>query len=324
MNNQEVIQYLQTSALPFPKIKFFSDKPGIYAVLFCGTSFPLKDYKPGIREIVYLGKTEKSQASRMLNTHFCSGRTGSSTIRRSLGALLRDELQLSPIPRNSVDFDAKRFSQFKLDEPSDERLSKWMQNNLSISFLEYPKSPNEIDSLETDLISQLKPIFNIDRKNTLNPYAAILKAERKATATIGFKNAGYLDRINHTKPSKEVKVKTQETIKPALNYNLASIHKYEDIWKQILPAIQKFLESPESSGSMQLPKEAFTKVGNRNNYRFNLELQNAAAINNIKGSAVARDLERVINSNKKLRSLLQGKTVKFNMDGFFTFYLRKL
>src|SRR5690554_342466 len=97
---QQIISYFKETKLPFSKIYSFSDDPGIYAIFFTGKNFPIKDYFPGEDEILYIGKTESSSRSRDLKTHFASGKTGSSTLRRTLGALLREELLLKPVPRS--------------------------------------------------------------------------------------------------------------------------------------------------------------------------------------------------------------------------------
>ncbi|MGW3547006.1 GIY-YIG nuclease family protein [Janibacter hoylei] len=49
---------------------------------------------------LYIGKAERSLVSRDLQTHFTSGKTGQSSLRRSLAALLRVELDLTAQPRN--------------------------------------------------------------------------------------------------------------------------------------------------------------------------------------------------------------------------------
>jgi hypothetical protein len=69
--------------------------PGLYAIyggqdiwLQLGLGDPPDD-RP-----LYVGKAEESLVSRDLKTHFGSGRTGSSTVRRSFAALLRGTLDL--------------------------------------------------------------------------------------------------------------------------------------------------------------------------------------------------------------------------------------
>jgi GIY-YIG catalytic domain-containing protein len=50
---------------------------------------------------LYVGKAEDSLIARDLRTHFGSGRTGSSTLRRSFAALLAQRLDLHAQPRNT-------------------------------------------------------------------------------------------------------------------------------------------------------------------------------------------------------------------------------
>jgi hypothetical protein len=49
---------------------------------------------------LYVGKAERSLNGRDVGTHFAAGKTGSSTVRRSLAGLLVDELALFAVPRN--------------------------------------------------------------------------------------------------------------------------------------------------------------------------------------------------------------------------------
>src|SRR4051812_1169613 len=100
-NAAQILEDLKRSARSFSLDKTaFSASPGIYAVFFVSNEFPKScvDVKP--RELLYVGKTESSQVSRDLNTHFADGKTGSSTLRRTLGALLRVELGLKPQSRS--------------------------------------------------------------------------------------------------------------------------------------------------------------------------------------------------------------------------------
>lgn len=48
----------------------------------------------------YVGKAERSLVGRDLRTHFATGKTGSSTLRRTIAALLREDLDLRAVPRN--------------------------------------------------------------------------------------------------------------------------------------------------------------------------------------------------------------------------------
>ena len=46
----------------------------------------------------------------------------------------------------------------------------WMENNLALSFYEYPRTKQEIEYLETKLIDELVPILNISSKVCKQPF----------------------------------------------------------------------------------------------------------------------------------------------------------
>ena len=80
--------------------KTLPPKPGLYAIWADNESsaeLGLHDLPESIP--LYVGKAEDSVVTRDINTHFCDGRTGSSTVRRSFAALLRERLDLHGMPR---------------------------------------------------------------------------------------------------------------------------------------------------------------------------------------------------------------------------------
>lgn len=183
MDYNQIIEQLNRNKTPFNQVKYFSNQPGIYAIYFHGDSFPDDELNIKKDDLVYIGKTESSQQSRDADTHFKSGKTGSSTLRRTIGALLREELDLNPIPRNAKDFQKRRMTFYKFDEPSEAKLTSWMKKNLSLSFYEYPKSPAAIDFFETQLLNISKPVLNIS-KNPQNPFGSYLTSKRKECGQI--------------------------------------------------------------------------------------------------------------------------------------------
>lgn len=182
-----VIQQLKGEAIPFNSIKSLPKLPGIYALSFFSSNFPLPGYNHTENDILYIGKTESSAESRNLNTHFQSGKSGSSTIRRTLGALLRDLLDLTPVPRNEVDFDAGRTHTYKFDPTSEERLTEWMRSNLGLSFYTYDRSKADICSLESEIIKTIVPPLNL-QSNPGNSFSKLIKEERRITAKLAFSN----------------------------------------------------------------------------------------------------------------------------------------
>jgi len=173
----KIINELITTLKPLDKIDEFSNLPGIYFIGFNGENFPFPSQVDIVStgDIIYVGKTEKSQKSRDANTHFKSGKTGSSTLRRSVGAILRNKLELKPIPRSQNEI---KMRDFKFIEESEIKLTKWMIKNLSLSFYEVTEGKRYLKLLENQLIELLTPILNIS-KNIGNPFLRDLKELRR-------------------------------------------------------------------------------------------------------------------------------------------------
>ena len=79
------------------------DAAGLYAIYGSAETWKLLGLAdPTHENPLYIGKAEVSLVSRDLETHFKSGRTGQSTLRRSVAALLRDsrDNRLQAVPRN--------------------------------------------------------------------------------------------------------------------------------------------------------------------------------------------------------------------------------
>jgi hypothetical protein len=109
---------------------------------------------------LYVGKAERSLNGRDVRTHFAAGKTGSSTVRRSLAALLVNELGLVAVPRNLAKPDGS--ANFGLDEASEVRLSGWMQQRLSLATWSKPEDA-VLDEIETVVVRRLRPPLNLDK-----------------------------------------------------------------------------------------------------------------------------------------------------------------
>lgn len=153
-------------------------RPGLYAIhaepetwVSLGLGSP-PDGRP-----LYVGKSESSLLSRDLRTHFASGRTGSSTLRRSFAALLREELHLMATPRNPEK--PERFANYGLLPGGDDRLTEWMLDSLSIGT--WPKSgPAPLERTEREVLGVLVPPLNL--KDVDTHWKAQVKAARKVMA----------------------------------------------------------------------------------------------------------------------------------------------
>lgn len=136
-------------------------EPGVYA--FYGDEHawselglsPAFDDQP-----LYVGKAERSLNGRDVGTHFAVGKTGSSTVRRSLAALLASQLALVAVPRNLVKPDGS--ANFALDPASEARLSGWMEQRLSLATWTKPEDTT-LDEIETAVVRHLRPPLNLDK-----------------------------------------------------------------------------------------------------------------------------------------------------------------
>lgn len=180
-----VLNYLKKKVRPFLQIENFSFQPGIYAVFFFGTQFPLKEATEyiKIRPIIYLGKTETSSHDRDLKQHFTSGQTGRSTLRRSLGALLREKLNLRPVPRNISENSERRFMNYKFDPDGEIKLTEWMRINLGLSFYPIENDMSRIRFLEKELIQKIVPVLNL-RDNYHNIFYSLVENARNTCITL--------------------------------------------------------------------------------------------------------------------------------------------
>lgn len=114
---------------------------------------------------LYVGKAERSLSSRDVGTHFgfiadgANSITGSSTLRRSLSALLRTSFGFRGQYRNPVKAD--RPANFGLSPDQDAVLSDWMRANLRATFWRMPAVGIPLKDVEKPVIDRLQPPLNI-------------------------------------------------------------------------------------------------------------------------------------------------------------------
>lgn len=155
-------------------------EPGLYAVR--GTATAWSDLGIGAGHgsdiPLYVGKAQKSLASRDVRVHFGIGSsggstTGQSTLRRSLAALLVDQLQLRPVPREKSP--PHRFAMYSLDEASEKRLSEWIHTYLRLSiWVTPPEASESLGAVESAVISRWIPPLNL--KSSPSPSPELRKA----------------------------------------------------------------------------------------------------------------------------------------------------
>lgn len=152
--------------------------PGLYCVRGDASAWTQLGLVPTLDgQPLYVGKAERSLQSRDVGTHFTAGKTGSSTLRRSLAALLADELALIPVPRNLAAPDGS--ANFALDAASDDRLNEWMEHRLLLATWSSPEDA-VLDLVETEVIRRLRPPLNLAKVG--EPRTRLREARRRLAA----------------------------------------------------------------------------------------------------------------------------------------------
>jgi hypothetical protein len=170
MDTEEILLKLRSGALPVSELEAPSE-PGVYAFfLVPGAGVPGTAH-PADRPL-YVG-ISSNLAQREFDTHFAAGKSGFSTLRRSLGALLIDQLDLNPRPRGTGASDSN-YRNYRFDDEGEERLSAWMVANLQVAVqpVSNPKS------IEKDLVALACPPLNLT--HWANPDAPAIKGARAA------------------------------------------------------------------------------------------------------------------------------------------------
>jgi len=144
-----------------------SEREGVYA-FFLQPRGLLLPIQPGPERVLYVGVTKDGLEVR---NHF-EINTGFSTLRRSLGAILRRELALRAVPRSGGAKPNPSHYMFAFD--GEEIVSRWMRANLLASFV--PIEGQDMEKLEAQLITDLQPPLNLT--GWPNPQRALIKKLR--------------------------------------------------------------------------------------------------------------------------------------------------
>lgn len=138
----------------------YPSAPGIYKVFLADAGglahTPLSHLQT--RALLYIGRAKRSLRGRDVRQHLASGKTGRSTLRRSLGAVLHDKLRLATRPR-----DDGSVSNYSFTPDGEERLTLWMRRYLLVSWALCPSGKDAAEK-EPGLIASLQPALNIDHR----------------------------------------------------------------------------------------------------------------------------------------------------------------
>lgn len=143
--------------------------PGVYAY-FLRPGVSLDGVTTDADGLLYIGKTTKPLSER---DHLSYRDSGSSSLRRTFGALLKSELRLQARPRGRGS-SAKDCTHYRFSEEGEQCLTRWMQEHLLRA--SYETSRGEVSCIERGLIRQLRPPLNL--RGCTNPLAAMVGQRR--------------------------------------------------------------------------------------------------------------------------------------------------
>jgi hypothetical protein len=144
------------------------DGAGIYAFYLSSPGeLPGVSIEPS--GLIYLGMTDSSLEVR---NHFNHEHSGFSTLRRSLGALLKTSLALRAIRRGSGP-SRTNVQNYRFRDADELRLTEWMKAHLTYGFAVVS---HDIRAAERGLIAELRPPLNLT--DWPNPQRRTLRALR--------------------------------------------------------------------------------------------------------------------------------------------------
>jgi len=134
--------------------------------------------------VVYVGKAEKYIADRFYDNHLNLVRNF-STFRRSIGAVLKEELSLGALPKidskGNIMYNAKNvYSNYRFNEDGELKINKWIIDNLEYGFI-------ELDSGVDDIIKILKKNKNKrtdEEESNKKKHRKYMKAQEKEAKKI--------------------------------------------------------------------------------------------------------------------------------------------
>ncbi|MBK5279330.1 MAG: hypothetical protein JJE09_10765 [Bacteroidia bacterium] len=106
----------------------------------------------------------------------------------------------------------------------------------------------------------------------------------------------------------------------------SELSHYASLWSKYRPVIlQLMLAAEKDPQQYKLYGHEFKAVGIREKtgYAFVLEVSHGKALNNIKASAVAKDLLQVLQQSQKASQLMREAIYELSMDKQFMFHVKR-
>lgn len=165
------LSFVNATRIPFANAESLPSSPGFYLV-YSVVRLAWLNWDPS-SGVAYIGGAEHDLRSRAVRVH--SGDTGRSTLRRTLGALLKEELALVAMPRRSRGKPQPiHFRNYDFEPDGNARLNEWMRRHLEVSCL----TGVDIKGGRSLLIAEHLPPLNLTGwDNPLRPEIMVARAK---------------------------------------------------------------------------------------------------------------------------------------------------
>tara|TARA_B100000965_G_scaffold396603_1_gene411784 strand:- start:2643 stop:3299 length:657 start_codon:yes stop_codon:yes gene_type:complete len=218
MDKYEIFDRLNFKKLNETVIDDIPAQPGIYFFKLSKNSKFESFENDRNDRILYIGKHEKSIRTRLFENHLNDGSKMSkynfSTFRRSVGAILKNKLDLNSSPRISREtgkinsYSIYSFSKLKKIGEKDKfylydfenfdcetKLNEWITSNLEFSFLTKDELSiqNDLKDIEFKIRNLFKPCLNCNFDDDYNIYRDEIKRMRKVCNNEARLN--YIDKV---------------------------------------------------------------------------------------------------------------------------------
>ena len=102
---------------------------------------------------------------------------------------------------------------------------------------------------------------------------------------------------------------------------------YHSLWRKYLNVIEILMRNANNGEKvLKLQKYEFDVSGNRKDsgYTFTLEIVNGLVVNNISGSAVARDLYDILKGSEKVKAMFKEKNFRITLGKDYLLKIRTI
>lgn len=107
---------------------------------------------------------------------------------------------------------------------------------------------------------------------------------------------------------------------------LSSSRIYSFVWRKYRPAILKLMvDSNDSPQQYPFSKHEIKSINpnERGGYTFTLKVHKGRSVNDIRASAIAKDLLLVLQQSKRALELVEAATYEFKLDKHFVLHITK-